>query len=92
MLSSQQADAMFNSITNATDSDFLASPRVVQGFGQEGNVFVGFVASIAGKEQRLGLQISFFPSISADGRSLDVGMLVQYTIATAAEDAPAEAP
>jgi hypothetical protein len=91
MVSNEQADAMINGITNNMGSDYsVVSPRVVQGFGQEGNIFVGSVASIAGKEQRLGLQISFFPSIAADGSSLDVGMLVQYTIATAAEDATAE--
>jgi RNA polymerase sigma factor (sigma-70 family) len=92
MLSSEQADAMFNSITNTTDSDFLVSPRVVQGFGQEGNIFVGSVASISGKEQPLGLQISFFPDVSEDDGSLDVGMLIRYTVATAAEDTPAQGP
>jgi len=91
MVSNEQADAMINGITNNMGSDYsVVSTRVVQGFGQEGNIFVGSVASIAGKEQRLGLQISFFPSVAADGSSLDVGMLVQYTIAIAAEDAPAE--
>jgi len=92
MFSNEQADAMINDITNTTGSHSVVSPKVVQGFGQEGKVFVGSVASIAGKEQLLGLQISFFPSISADGSSLDVGMLIQYTVATIAEDAPMESP
>jgi hypothetical protein len=92
MFSCKQAEAMFNKITNAIDSDFLVSPKVVQPFGQEGKVFVGSVESIAGNQQLLGLQICFFPSVSADSSTLDVDMLIRYTVATAAVNAPVESP
>jgi RNA polymerase sigma factor (sigma-70 family) len=88
MFSSEQADQMFNSITNTTGGLVFGSPKIVQGFGQEGNVSVGSVTSIDGNQQFLGLQISFFPSIAADGSSLDLGMLVRSTLARAAEDGP----
>ena len=88
--SSEQANAMFNTITNAAGiASIISSPRMVERLGQEGSISIGNEELIAGKQQRLGLKINFFPNRSADGSSLDLGMLVQYTIPTTAQDAPA---
>jgi hypothetical protein len=88
--SSEQANAMFNNITNAAGiASIISSPRMVNRLGQDGSILIGNEALIAGKQQHLGLKINCFPSRSADGSSLDIGMLVQYTIPTAAQDAPA---
>jgi hypothetical protein len=87
---SGQADAMVNSITNAAGSDSVFSPKVGPLFGHEASIMLGTEALISGKQQPLGFQTIFFPSRSADGNSLDIGMLVRYTVSTVAEDAPAE--
>ena len=85
--STDQADAMFKILTNATANEISFSPKLVERLGQEACVLVGSEAVIAGKPQHLGLKINFFPSASADGSSLDLGMFVQYTVPTAPEDA-----
>jgi RNA polymerase sigma factor (sigma-70 family) len=85
---SEQANAMFYSITNAIGSDSVYAPRVMERLGQEASILIGSEAVIAGKKQQLGLKINLFPNTSADGRSLEIDMLVRYTVATAPEDAP----
>jgi RNA polymerase sigma factor (sigma-70 family) len=88
--SSEQANAMFNNITNAAGiASIIFSPRMVNRLGQDGSILIGNEELIAGKQQRLGLKINFYPNRSADGSSLDIGMVVRYTIPTTAQDASA---
>ena len=62
---------------------------MVNRLGQDGSILIGNEELIAGKQQRLGLKINFYPNRSADGSSLDIGMVVRYTIPTTAQDASA---
>ena len=89
-VSREQAEATFQAVTNTIGSDSVASPGVLGRLGQQASVSVGSMGVIAGNSQHLGLKIDLFPNRSADGASLDVGILVRYIIATAAEDAPSD--
>jgi hypothetical protein len=81
-LSGEKADALFRSITNTTGSGPLSSPKVLERLGQQARITIGNEAVIAGNRQTLGLRMDFSPNRSADGTSLDVGILVRYTVAT----------
>jgi hypothetical protein len=91
-VSGEQAEATFQAMTNAIGSDSVVSPKVMERLGQQASVSVGSVGVIAGNPQHLGLKIDLFPSRSADGTSLDVGILVRYIVATADVDAPTDGP
>jgi hypothetical protein len=91
-VSGEQAQATFQAMTNALGSDSVVSPKVIERLGQQASVSVSSVGVIAGNSQRLGLKIDLFPNRSANGPSLDVGILVRYTAATGDGDAPADGP
>jgi RNA polymerase sigma factor (sigma-70 family) len=89
-LPNAQADAMFASMTNAAGSDSVYSPKVMQRLGQQATISIGELVIVRNPQPlHLGLKMNFLPSRSANGSSLDLGMLVQYTIPTTAQDAPA---
>ena len=89
-LPGEQADAMFRSITNTTGGDYLMRPRVSTRVGEQASITIGNEAMIAGNPQHLGLRMGFLTSRPADGTSLDVGIVVRYTVGTSPEGAPTE--
>jgi RNA polymerase sigma factor (sigma-70 family) len=89
-LPNAQADAMFAKMTNAAGGDAVYSPKVMQRLGQQATISIDELVIVRSPQDLdLGLKMNFFPSISADGSSLDIGMVVRYTIPTTAQDASA---
>jgi hypothetical protein len=78
-------------MTNAAGSDSVYAPKVMQRLGQQATISLASYVIVRNPQPlHLGLKMNFFPSRSADGSSLDIGMLAQYTVPTGASGAPAD--
>jgi hypothetical protein len=89
-LSDEQTRLLLTALETNVGSEVLSAPRVTSLLGMQSQVSVSDQRIIAGKNQNLGPMVDLFPARSQDGVSIDLGVLVRYTIAD--EAAPAGGP
>jgi Flp pilus assembly secretin CpaC len=72
-----------NSIEQSAGANVLSSPRVTTALGCQAAMSVGDTRMIAGKNQHLGPSLNLLPTLSADGVSVDLTAIAQYSEAAA---------
>jgi hypothetical protein len=72
-----------NSIEQSDGADVLSAPRVTTLLGRQAAISAGDTRMIAGKNQTLGPSLNLLPALSADGVSVDLDAIAQFTEAAA---------
>jgi hypothetical protein len=72
--------SLLNSIGQSPGADLLSAPSVVTLLGRQAQVAVQDSEMIAGKNQLLGPSVDFLPTLSADGKSVDLVVIARYSI------------
>ena len=72
-----------NSIAQSDGANVLSAPRVTTLLGRQAAMSVGDTRMIAGKNQTLGPSLNLLPALSADGVSVDLTAIAQFTEAAA---------
>ena len=75
--------AYINSIEQSDGADVLSAPRVTTLLGRQAGISVGDTTMIAGKNQTLGPSLNLLPTLSADGLSVDLTAIAEFTEAAA---------
>ncbi|MGD1083328.1 MAG: sigma-70 family RNA polymerase sigma factor [Verrucomicrobiota bacterium] len=78
--SASLCQSLLNSIGQSPGADLLSAPSVVTLLGRQAQVAVQDSEMIAGKNQLLGPSVDFLPTLSADGKSVDLVVIARYSI------------
>jgi hypothetical protein len=78
----QCSDVEFRSYIQAmqqhSGADLLSAPRVTTTLGVEAHLPMQETEMIAGKEHKLGQEVDFLPTLSSDGKSVDILVICLY--------------
>jgi hypothetical protein len=62
-------------------ANLLACPRVLTLLGRQAQVAMQDTEMIAGNNQQIGPSVDFLPTLSADGKSVDLVVIARYSMA-----------